>query len=81
MTINEAATQLGIGRDAIEQLADNEHILFGFGKLYAFTWEKSRFWFYVDYQQDPLRIHTYSPTDQQLIRLQMEAIAQEFHQD
>lgn len=56
-------------------LAAPETLSFDFGQPYAFTWDKSRFWFYVDYQQEPLRMHTYSTTDQQIIRDHIQAIA------
>lgn len=62
-------------------LAGDDFINFNFGEPYDYTWKKSRFWFYVDYSQEPLRMHTYSPADQQLIRQHMQAIAQLPRQD
>jgi hypothetical protein len=56
-------------------LAGADFINFDFGEPYKFTWKKSRFWFYVDYSREPLRMHSYSTADQQAIRAQMQAIA------
>jgi hypothetical protein len=58
-------------------LTENDFISFDFGLPYDFTWQKSRFWFYVDYTQPPLRMETYSPQDQQAIYTHMQAIAQQ----
>jgi hypothetical protein len=49
-------------------LKGDDSIVFDFNLVYDYTWKKSRFWFYLDYQKDPERMNTYSPEDQNLIR-------------
>jgi hypothetical protein len=49
-------------------LKAEDSIVFDFNKPYQYTWENSRFWFYLDYLQDPERMNTYSSDDQTLIR-------------
>jgi len=56
-------------------LVGTDFINFNFGEPYEFTWKKSRFWFYVDYSREPLRMHMYSTADQQAIRDHMQVIA------
>jgi Protein of unknown function (DUF4058) len=59
-------------------LVGEDFIRFDFGEPYTFTWKKSRFWFYIDYSQDPLRMNSYSPKDQEIIRARMQEIQQSF---
>lgn len=57
-------------------LKGEEYLNFDFDGPYQHTWKKSRFWYYVDYGQDPLRMNTYSADDQAKIRAQMAAAAE-----
>lgn len=57
-------------------LQGEEYINFDFGAPYADTWKKSRFWYYVDYSQEPLRMHTYSVADQEAIRAHIRVIVE-----
>ncbi len=56
-------------------LKGEEYLNFDFGGPYQHTWKKSRFWYYVDYGQEPIRMNTYSPDDQTKIRTRMAAVA------
>jgi hypothetical protein len=49
-------------------LKGEDSIVFDFTVPYQYTWENSRFWFYLDYQKDPERFNSYSSDDQALIR-------------
>jgi Protein of unknown function (DUF4058) len=68
--INEAIPTVTI------PLIGDDKLDFDFGEPYAFTWKKSRLWYYVDYEQEPLRMERYSPPDQDAIRQHMQVIAQ-----
>lgn len=56
-------------------LAGDEVLNFDFGEPFAFTWERSRFGTFIDYEHEPYRVDTYSPADQAKIRQKMAEIA------
>lgn len=55
-------------------LRESERINFNFGLPYNHTWEKSRFWVYLDYSRDIPRMASYHPRDQKAIRERLLAV-------
>lgn len=59
-------------------LAGEETLKFDFGAVYQHTYQRGRWGTYgdgVDYDQLPVRFHTYSPADQARVQSRMKAIA------
>lgn len=57
-------------------MEDEDRLIFDLGAVYQRLYAETRFFgAAVDYAQDPINFHRYTPADQKRIRARMEAIA------